>query len=262
MPKAVAVFAHPDDETIALGARLERLRAGHLVHVTDGAPRNQEEIRSHGFFSGEAYRKARAAELKRALGVAGLDDLSRDCLGITDQEASFQLAQLTQTIARILERHRPAVIFTHPYEGGHPDHDACAFAVAQAVAMRKSCGEPAPLVVECAFYHAGPEGIETGTFLPSPFVTEKATYPLTESERACKQALLACFVSQQPTLRYFRTDAESFRVAPAYDFSQPPHPGPVFYSSFQSVMTPDRFCELVRDAMPALKKSEFGVACA
>jgi LmbE family N-acetylglucosaminyl deacetylase len=262
MPRALAVFAHPDDETIALGARLSRFRTGHLMHVTDGAPRNQEEIQSHGFGSREAYSRARAEELNRALTVAGLDAMSRDCLGITDQEASFHLPRITRSIAQILQTHRPEVIFTHPYEGGHPDHDACAFAVAHAVEMRKSCGGPGPLILECAFYHAGREGIETGTFLPHPFVSQKVTYSLSESERMRKQALLACFTTQQAMLRYFRTDVERFRVAPEYDFSRPPHPGPVFYTSFQSVIAPEYFCGLARGAMHVLKKLEFAVACA
>lgn len=35
--RTLLVFAHPDDKTVALGARLGRFDAAHFVHVTDGA---------------------------------------------------------------------------------------------------------------------------------------------------------------------------------------------------------------------------------
>src|SRR6185312_5372260 len=35
MPRAMLVFAHPDDEVVGLGARLGRFRSACFVHVTD-----------------------------------------------------------------------------------------------------------------------------------------------------------------------------------------------------------------------------------
>jgi LmbE family N-acetylglucosaminyl deacetylase len=261
MPKALAIFAHPDDETIALGARLNRFQNAHLVHVTDGAPQNPQEARTHGFASRDAYRSARAQELEHALHLAGLDTVSRECLGIQDQEASLHLVRLAQCITYLLRKHMPEVVFTHPYEGGHPDHDACAFAVAHAVAAQKKRCEPVPLIVECAFYHAGPHGIATGTFLPQTFVLDEIMCPLTERERENKEALLACFASQQSTLRYFTLDAERFRIAPEHDFTKPPHPGPVFYDQFPWGMTSSHFCDLAQRATEALENVESTVAC-
>ena len=51
-----------------------------------------------------------------------------------------------------------AVVLTHAYEGGHPDHDAVAFAVHRA-ARRTSAA-----VVEMPFYHAGPDGVARQVF--------------------------------------------------------------------------------------------------
>src|ERR1700740_2149628 len=59
MPPALLFYAHPDDETIALGARLGRFRNAHLVHVTDGAPHNENIPRAHGLNSVSQYRHAR-----------------------------------------------------------------------------------------------------------------------------------------------------------------------------------------------------------
>src|SRR5579862_7155208 len=72
MPKAMVVVAHPDDETIAVGARMVRFKEAHFVHVTDGAPRNEEDSRAHGFTVLSDYRRARAEELACMFARAGL----------------------------------------------------------------------------------------------------------------------------------------------------------------------------------------------
>jgi N-acetylglucosamine malate deacetylase 2 len=254
LPRALLVFAHPDDETIALGARLRRMAGAHLVHVTDGAPRNEQDSRACGFRSFLEYRAARSAEFAGMLRHARLETMSRECLGIPDQQAALRLAALTRALAERIRMHRPEIVFTHPYEGGHPDHDACAFAVHQAVALADM---PAPAIIECASYHAGPHGIETGIFLPPPAPVPDAPLPelvftLSTEEQQRKQALLDCFTTQQRTLGPFRGDEERFRIAPVYDFTRPPHPAPVFYDHFPWGMTSARFCGLAQNALHTL----------
>jgi N-acetylglucosamine malate deacetylase 2 len=245
---AMLVFAHPDDETIALGARLHRLGSPLLVHVTDGAPRNMHDSIAHGFRSLAAYRRQREQELTCALQLAGLQCARRIRLGISDQEASFCLTQLTRDIRRLLLRHRPEVVFTHPYEGGHPDHDACAFAVHRAVASLETGGRNPPVIVEAAFYHSGPNGMETGSFVPHGEQTGEISLALSEEERQRKEALLACFPSQREILRCFPADRERFRIAPRYDFHRPAHSAPVFYDQHPWGMTSSRFSELAQAA--------------
>lgn len=223
-PEAMLVFAHPDDEVIAMGARMGRFHSAHFVHLTDGAPRNEQDSREHGFASLEEYRRARAAELRRALEMAGLHTVHSECLGIPDQEASLQLLQLTRRLLQLCEERRPKVIFTHPYEGGHPDHDACAFAVYHAVALLGGEMKAPPLIIEGAFYHAGPNGIETGCFLPHASSRRELVYRLSAEEHRRKQALLACFATQQQTLSYFNSEEERFRIGPVYNFLQPHKP--------------------------------------
>jgi N-acetylglucosamine malate deacetylase 2 len=245
-PKAVLVFAHSDDETIAVGGRLKRFGAAHFIHVTDSAPRNEEDSRAHGFRSWQEYRQARAEELRRALDTAGLFHATWECFDIPDQEASLNLPGLVSRLYSVLERQRPEVVFTHPYEGGHPDHDACAFAVQHAVALLSV--EKQPLIIEAPFYHAGPQGIETGSFLPAEPETQEVVRPLSIEERQSKQAALACFITQRDILRSFAVECERFRIAPRYNFRTRPHDGTVFYERFPWGMTAERFCELARDA--------------
>lgn len=258
VPRALLLFAHQDDETIALGARLCNFTHAHIVHVTDGAPRNEQDSRDHGFETLADYRKAREFELGNVLSAAGLGTANRECLRVPDQEASMSLAVLARTVERILRQHRPEVIFTHPYEGGHPDHDSCAFAVHHAVALRPEAERP--LLIECAFYHAGPGGHEVGTFLPTDQQVPHAELRLTPEEVRVKKALLAHFVTQRNTLSGFPLEYERFRVAPRYDFRNPPHTPPVLYDNYPWGMTSHEFSQLAREAEEALSRP-LSVAC-
>lgn len=253
-PRAMLVFAHPDDEVIALGARLRRFQSALFVHVTDGAPRNEQDSKAYGFASWKEYRKQREEELACALRLAGLNDVRRECLEIPDQKAAFRLSQLVERLSQLFLEHHPEVIFTHPYEGGHPDHDACAFAVHRAVVQLKSTQGKGPMIVEGTFYHSGPGGIETGCFLPPPEPIQEKIYHLSPEEQRIKKALFACFSTQQGVLHHFSTERECFRIAPRYDFHKPPHSGPVFYDQHPWGMNSTRFCELAREAEPQKKR--------
>ncbi len=255
-PRALLVFAHPDDEMVGLGARIGRYGGGCLAHATDGAPRNEQDSRAHGFANCCDYAAGREAELAKALEMAGIPDMERVSFGIPDQEASLALVDLTRRILALIEARQPEVILTHPYEGGHPDHDACAFAVRHAVSACLGCTGDGPQIIECAFYHAGGSGIETGSFLPGPGDPPEVTYDLTPEEQARKRALMQCFSTQTETLSYFSLAQERFRIAPHYDFTRPPHSGPAFYNDFPWGMEAQRFCKLAAQAEAELGGEE------
>jgi len=224
--QTLVVVAHPDDETVGAGAALPYLQDVTFVHVTDGAPRDR--TRPNAFADPERllYSRTRRSELRAALGAAGLDRAPRMELGIVDQEAADALVLLARTLAALLDEGRFPLVLTHAYEGGHPDHDAVAFAVHAAVALNRRAMPP-PFVVEMPLYHAEDERLVTGRFLPGPWAERVAT--LSGDERKGKERLLACFASQRAALAPFRVDDERFRIAPAYDFRRPPHPGRLHY---------------------------------
>jgi LmbE family N-acetylglucosaminyl deacetylase len=251
-PPTLVLAAHPDDEVIGAGARLPRLRGAALfAHVTDGAPVDDKDARANGFASREEYARARRRELMAALSLAGLDESSTRELGLVDQEASLRLASLAGRVAHLLHELRPSLLLTHPYEGGHPDHDATAFAAHAACRLLERAGEPAPALVEMTSYHNGPGGIQPGVFLPAAGC-EETSLVLSNAERAFKQRLLECFPTQRQTLQYFSTDVEKFRRAPRYDFTRPPHDGTLFYEQFSWGMTGHRFRALAGAAMHEL----------
>jgi N-acetylglucosamine malate deacetylase 2 len=253
LPRMLAVFAHPDDEVIALGGRLERFAASHLVTVTDGAPQDGADAREHGFPDLAAYRRAREQELNAALAHA---DLPPSVVlpfpeRVPDQEASLHLAQLARAVAELIQTLRPEVVLTHPYEGGHPDHEACAFAAHTAVALCEAEATTTPLLVEAPFYNIGENGgMRTGHFLTADQLTFDCELSATEQRN--KRARLACFVSQQSTLAQFGVEREAFRIAPHYDFTVRPHTGRLLYESFAWGMSGDRFCNLSSAALQEL----------
>ncbi len=254
-PRILAVFAHPDDETLAVGGRLEWLAGSQFLYVTDGVPLDGKDARAHGFTTAGEYRAARCRELNAAFRLAGLDGLScARTLGsrsdperyISDQTAALHLSDLARTLASEIRTISPDAVLTHPYEGGHPDHDACAFAVHAAMRMLH---DQVP-IIEAPFYHAGPAGIKTGAFLPGGPAAAVST--LSPQQKMRKEERLACFLSQRETLRLFGTEAEQYRPALGYNFLQPPHAGPLYYEGFSWGMTGERFCELARCALDEL----------
>lgn len=228
--RVLFVFAHPDDESIGLGGVLDQFRDAWFACLTDGAPRDPSYAQAVGCDTPTHYARLRRRELAIALALAGHGSEQLIALGFTDQELAYSLEGLTQAVEVLLQRVRPDYVITHPYEGGHPDHDATAFAVHTALAMHAG-DDGAPVLLETTSYHAGNGALVWGEFLPN---TEDASLAieLTAAQRAQKRRLLAAHASQAAVVRDAAFDRELIRVAPRYDFLEPPHEGRLFYERF------------------------------
>jgi LmbE family N-acetylglucosaminyl deacetylase len=230
-PRLLVAFAHPDDETIGAGGVLRRLGDARLVCVTDGAPHRREWWGDPSLNSREEYAALRRRELRAALAVVGIG-AERVCgFGVADQEASAHLAHIARRMAGEIAAAQPDAVLAPAYEGGHPDHDAVAFAVHAACALLAAEGRRRPEVVEYPLYHAEEERMIVSSWLPGA-EAGAVTVALSDDEQAAKRAMIGCHASQSATLAQFAVDAERFRPAPAYDFRQPPHAGRLNYEVF------------------------------
>ncbi|MCZ6772814.1 MAG: PIG-L family deacetylase [Proteobacteria bacterium] len=247
------VVAHPDDEAVGAGGQLARLKGVTVVHVTDGSPEDLSFARNRGFETREAYRTVREWELSEALALCRIPRSNQVRLGIRDQEASLRLIELTYRMASLFRAREISIVLTHPYEGGHPDHDATAFAVHAACRLLAENGEKAVAIIEMASYYAGPTGSVHQRFAPHPAGPGMGSI-LSPSQRLLKQEVLAAHISQAENLSVFSCETERFRSAPRYDFEELPNNGVLRYESFQSGMTGERWLALSLAALHQLRQ--------
>lgn len=224
----LVVVAHPDDEAIGAGALLRHYRHATVLHVTDGGGRDDVDARRHGFSTRAEYSRARRQEVVEALRLAGIGEQSIRNLGVPDGRASRQLVDVCQALMDVFDELRPDVVLTHPYEGGHTDHDATAFAVHLACGVLRREGAHAPLVLELASYHMRNGERIRGDFLPNWRTPTRAVH-LSPDGQVLKARMFDRFESQRDCLRAFPLDIERFRIAPRYLFSEPPHAGTLDY---------------------------------
>ena len=236
----VVVTAHPDDESLFAGAALARMRDLTLVLLTDGAPADMGDARRSCFATREDYADARADELRHALAVlAPHARLVR--YDVPDQAAVTHLSAIVGRLTHDLAG--AALVLTHPYEGGHPDHDAAACAVARATLRLESEGQPTPAIAEFACYRTVDGTRMFGRFAADPACPEQVR-PLDADDRDRIDRALAAHATQAAVFGRWRPEVERWRAAPAYDFTAPPPGEAILYDGFGWPLTSARWREL------------------
>lgn len=223
----LVVVAHCDDETIGASHQLllDRHQA-QILHVTDSAPLDPAYAQRAGFATRTAYAQARRKEMLNAMKVIGIHPAQCHALPIPDQEAPRRVAEIATAVERIVAKGSVTRVFTHAFEGGHPDHDACALAVHIALRVRRGVR-----LFEMPFYHAASGTMVASRFLPYPGAGKAIDKPLATAPYFRRQAMFACFASQAHVFERFPADREPYRLAPRYHFQQPPHPGQLYYET-------------------------------
>lgn len=225
---AVVVTAHPDDEILGMGGRLRKFKSLTLMQLTDGAPLWEADAKRLGFANRTAYAAAREDEARKAVAALGLD-CRRIRFGAPDQGSMFFAPELLRLLQR--ELCGAALVFTHPYEGGHPDHDLAALVVQYACDQIRWTGVTPPARLEFASYHHRDDRLVAGQFWPDPGCTE-AIVALKREAQARKRRALAEYRTQSEVIAWFPTAEERYRAAPCYDFSKPPPPKIAQYDLF------------------------------
>lgn len=231
--RTLVLVAHPDDECIAFGALLQRMRAPLVVFATNGSPADPYFWQKHG--SREAYAALRQKEALASMHAAGVKDVLflADMPGgevLQDQELFRHLRIAYELLADLVARRMITAILTLAYEGGHPDHDSCSFLAAQLAHLASLPCWEAPL------YHRNPDG--SGVFqdfiVPGHDVVDVRP---TEAEKEQKRRMCMAYPSQGDFLGRFGVEREIVRPQSKYDYTRPPHEGKTNYEVWQWKMT-------------------------
>jgi len=225
-----------------------------VLHITDGAPQDMEDAKAAGFEKRSEYADAIKQECLSALAIANVPEDRVVDFEVIDQCAPHYLADLTKRIMTFLQRSAADIVVTHPYEGGHPDHDATAFATHAALRLMKQNGFRPPALFEMALHPSKDGKAKLPEFLPG---SERETTTLVLDERAqkLKQQMLACFETQQASLQASPVGPERFRQPPSYDFTTPPGEGRLHYENFDWALRGHEWqslaCRALADLFPA-----------
>jgi LmbE family N-acetylglucosaminyl deacetylase len=248
--RVLVIAAHPDDETIGASLVLSRLPQTEIIYLTDGAPRDRNLWSTDARGSREDYAALRRRETENALAHAGMGTQQITWLGGADQKAIFQSTELMTKLVDILQTRGPEIVITHPYEGGHPDHDTAAL-LAQMAIGRAPVNS---LLIEMTSYHAGGDGCVTSEFLNID--ANEVVCELAPDDYARKRRMMDAHVSQRAVLAGFGINRERFRPAPAYNFTKPPHPGPLWYERMAWPMTGARWRSLAKAAIGEMEECD------
>lgn len=147
----LAVYPHPDDEAFSIAGSI-RLYRNMGVPVTYACLTLGEMGRNLGnppFATRESLPEIRRRELKLACEAMGIEDLRM--MGLRDKTIEFEDDEkMVKLVADLIDELNPSLIFTFlPGFAVHPDHEATARAVVEAV--RRMPKEQRPRILGCAF---------------------------------------------------------------------------------------------------------------
>jgi LmbE family N-acetylglucosaminyl deacetylase len=232
----LVVMAHPDDEIIAAGALMARAPKTGVICLTNGAPREERYARHAGFDNWIDYAQTRRGEAEAALALLRRDLAVSEALEISDLELAFNIVPVARHLMKSLQAGFGHVV-THPYEGGHADHDATALIVHAACALVARLGGRPPVIVEAPFYNAASGAYVYGEFAPHADAGLVVQFDLSPEEQTLKDRMFACHSSQKDVLPLFGVSNERFRIAPRYHFSARPHQGEVGFNKLTPTIT-------------------------
>jgi LmbE family N-acetylglucosaminyl deacetylase len=219
--------AHPDDEVVASFAAIGRAKAAGsrvaVLFLTHGCV-DQATMwpwRRAQYADVIARRQAESARVAAELGltVAGRSarparHLWRD-LGAAEREVRAAVAAVGAD-----------QLWAPAFEGGNPDHDG-----ANAIASRLAAEGLS--VLEFAEYNLAGGKARSHRF-PRPNGAE-TVLQLSPDEQVAKRRALSLYASEAGNLSYVGVEQEIYRPLVAYDYSNPPHAGKLWYARFQWV---------------------------
>jgi LmbE family N-acetylglucosaminyl deacetylase len=197
----LAIFSHPDDETIVAPLLAKYAHQGHPVHLlilTAG----EKGVREHAKIpAGDALATVRAQELASsaaALGITGHTLLRFPDQGFSAGSKSPVWNEAASEVRAVIGRLRPDVIVTWGPEGGtgHTDHRATSSIVVQAFQQRSLLAYQPRKLYYAAFVES-PDGRENDWAAETRVSREFITTDIDCSEYLeASQRSIECYWSQ------------------------------------------------------------------
>jgi LmbE family N-acetylglucosaminyl deacetylase len=250
--RTLVLVAHADDECIAFGALLQRMREPIVVFATNGSPQDPYFWQQYG--SREAYAGLRRREALASMHTAGVKDVIflPDLPGgeyLVDQELFRNLRSAYAQLEALVRRRMVQALLTLAYEGGHPDHDSCSLLSAQ---LGKTFHIP---VWEAPLYHRLAEG--GGVFQGFMGDSNQAVdVKATAAEQEIKLEMCLAYASQGDFLTHFDVSKEHVRPQPVYDYTKPPHKGKTNYEVWEWSMTAQEVCDAFAEFLRSQSRSD------
>ena len=142
--QVLIVYPHPDDEAFSVAGSVRLLRNANIP-VTYACLTLGEMGRNLGnppFATRESLPEIRRKELIAACEAMGIDDLRM--MGLRDKTVEFEDDEkMVKLVTDLIEELNPSLIFTFlPGFAVHPDHEATAKAVVEAVRRMPDSARP------------------------------------------------------------------------------------------------------------------------
>jgi LmbE family N-acetylglucosaminyl deacetylase len=221
--RILILVPHPDDEVVGCAAAVARARREGArlfgLYLTRGIPPRDAlwPWRRPRYREIVARRREEARHVAARLGIEVLHFSDRP-----SRRLKNHLVDAMAEFRRAVAESAAEMVWAPAFEGAHQDHDAANFLAARGAGTIPVC--------EFAEYNFA-SGVVRSQRFPDEN-GEETVLRLSAQEKAEKRALLALYRSERRNLAHIRTEVESFRPLPAYDYTGPPHAGTLFCERF------------------------------
>jgi|GEM_PF-469155 len=225
--RILILVPHPDDEVVACCAAIGRAQLWgakvFALYLTHGCIAQETMWPWQRRF----YQEHVARRLCEAEDVAALLGLTP--VGFSERPARHlwrNLANVAQEIQASVAAYDIDQLWVPAYEGGNADHDGLNALCAK---MKASL----PPMLEFSEYNFSGGKAHSQDF-PTSTQKEKILH-LSALEKTLKAHALHLYASEACNLGYVKTEHETYRPLATYDYTKPPHEGPLWYARFQWV---------------------------
>jgi N-acetylglucosamine malate deacetylase 2 len=245
---ALFVFSHPDDDVFVGGTLSFLVRSGVRLDAA---------WMTSGGYDGREH--AREEEIRRAMDIVGI--ARQHLLRLPDGGMIGVLEEACTGLRQLISDVKPRTVIGPAFEGGHADHDATSFAIAEA--CRRDGWNGSLLEYPCYAPDAGtPNRLRLAAFPADTRGVRQVD--LDEAAVRCKESMVQAYASQKDVfelLGWRPTPREFLRECPPdRDHRVPPCAGLDSYAHWFNWRSPHHFHQLAAAvaAVTTLENRTFG----